>query len=187
LIAAPFYLLGKQIHSRYLWLLLQGAVPGLLVGTWLLHLLSRDAGNPVVILLLGVILGGLSFLLMVLPTSGNSGDTYKMAAWWIVGSYLLLGLGDILLETSGMSATTKLAPKAFASQFPGRHNRGLEPGDHGPCPWKLQRHLDHLVAWGCRRDSGCRGESSRARRTGRRGSAREPRGSRGPSFARSPV
>lgn len=64
----------------------------------------------------GVILGGLSFLLMVLPTSGHSGDTYKMAAWWIVGSYLLLGLGDILLETSGMSATTKLAPKAFASQ-----------------------------------------------------------------------
>src|SRR5467141_4705461 len=56
LIAAPFYLLGKQINSRYLWLLLQGAVPGLLVGTWLLHLLSRDAGNPVVILLLGVIL-----------------------------------------------------------------------------------------------------------------------------------
>ncbi|MFD7206030.1 MULTISPECIES: peptide MFS transporter [unclassified Streptomyces] len=64
----------------------------------------------------GVILGGLSFLLMVIPTSGHSGDTYKMAAWWIVGSYLLLGLGDILLETSGMSATTKLAPKAFSSQ-----------------------------------------------------------------------
>ncbi|MFI6687612.1 peptide MFS transporter [Streptomyces sp. NPDC050485] len=64
----------------------------------------------------GVVLGGLSFLLMVLPTAGHGGDTYKMAAWWIVGSYLLLGLGDILLETSGMSATTKLAPKAFASQ-----------------------------------------------------------------------
>ncbi|MFJ8850670.1 peptide MFS transporter [Streptomyces sp. NPDC102437] len=71
------------------------------------------ASNKIAI---GVILGGLSFLLMVLPTSGHSGDTYKMAAWWIVGSYLLLGLGDILLETSGMSATTKLAPKAFASQ-----------------------------------------------------------------------
>ncbi|MEV0007398.1 peptide MFS transporter [Streptomyces sp. NPDC051840] len=64
----------------------------------------------------GVILGGLSFLLMVLPTSGHTDDSYKMAAWWIVGSYLLLGLGDVLLETSGMSATTKLAPKAFASQ-----------------------------------------------------------------------
>src|SRR5580698_7620384 len=34
LIAAPFYLAGKHIHSRYLWLLLKGAVPGLLVGTW---------------------------------------------------------------------------------------------------------------------------------------------------------
>ncbi|MFC8534668.1 peptide MFS transporter [Streptomyces sp. NPDC057249] len=71
------------------------------------------ASNKIAI---GVILGGLSFLLMVLPTSGHTGDTYKMAAWWIVGSYLLLGLGDILLETSGMSATTKLAPRAFASQ-----------------------------------------------------------------------
>ncbi|MFH8514773.1 peptide MFS transporter [Streptomyces gelaticus] len=71
------------------------------------------ASNKIAI---GVILGGLSFLLMVLPTSGHSGDTFKMAAWWIVGSYLLLGLGDVLLETSGMSATTKLAPKAFASQ-----------------------------------------------------------------------
>lgn len=71
------------------------------------------ASNKIAI---GVILGGLSFLLMVIPTSGHTGDTYKMAAWWIIGSYLLLGLGDVLLETSGMSATTKLAPKAFASQ-----------------------------------------------------------------------
>lgn len=60
LIAAPFYLLEKQIHSRYLWLLLQGAVPGLLAGTWALHLLNRDAGNPVVILLLGVLLAASS-------------------------------------------------------------------------------------------------------------------------------
>lgn len=65
---------------------------------------------------LGVILGGLSFLLMVVPTSGHDGTDYRMAAWWIVGSYLLLGLGDVLLETSGLSASSKLAPKAFSSQ-----------------------------------------------------------------------
>ncbi|MEU8992664.1 peptide MFS transporter [Streptomyces sp. NPDC048558] len=64
----------------------------------------------------GVVLGSLSFLLMVLPTSGHSSDGYLMSVWWIVGSYLLLGLGDVLLETSGMSATTKLAPAAFAGQ-----------------------------------------------------------------------
>ncbi|WP_411101409.1 peptide MFS transporter [Streptomyces sp. cmx-4-9] len=71
------------------------------------------ASNKIAI---GVVLGGLSFLLMVIPTSGHAGDAYRMAAWWIVGSYLLLGLGDVLLETSGMSATSKLAPKAFSSQ-----------------------------------------------------------------------
>ncbi|MET9993237.1 peptide MFS transporter [Streptomyces mutabilis] len=65
---------------------------------------------------LGVILGGLSFLLMVVPTVGHEGTDYRMAAWWIVGSYLLLGLGDVLLETSGLSASSKLAPKAFSSQ-----------------------------------------------------------------------
>src|ERR1700693_2293582 len=60
LIAAPFYLVGKQIHTRYLWLLLQGAVPGLLAGTWALRLLNHDAGNPVVVLLLGIILAASS-------------------------------------------------------------------------------------------------------------------------------
>jgi POT family proton-dependent oligopeptide transporter len=71
------------------------------------------ASNKIAI---GVVLGGLSFLLMVVPTSGHADETYRMAAWWIVGSYLLLGLGDVLLETSGMSATSKLAPKAYGSQ-----------------------------------------------------------------------
>ena len=59
-IAAPFYLAGKLIHSRYLWLLLQGAVPGLLVGTFALRLLNRGAGNPVVIVILGIILAASS-------------------------------------------------------------------------------------------------------------------------------
>jgi hypothetical protein len=56
LIAAPFYLLGKQMHLRYLGLLLLGAVPGLLVGTWALRLLNREAGNPYVIVVLGILL-----------------------------------------------------------------------------------------------------------------------------------
>ncbi len=60
LIAAPFYLLGKQIHSRYLCLLLLGAVPGLLVGTWALRLLNRDAGSPYVIVVLGILLAASS-------------------------------------------------------------------------------------------------------------------------------
>lgn len=56
LIAAPFYLAGKHIHSRYLRLLLLGAVPGLLIGIGILRLLNRNAGSPLVIILLGAVL-----------------------------------------------------------------------------------------------------------------------------------
>src|SRR6266436_6760816 len=60
LVAAPFYLAGKQIHSKYLWLLLKGAVPGLLIGIAVLRLLNRDSGSPLVIILLGLILAASS-------------------------------------------------------------------------------------------------------------------------------
>jgi len=56
LLAAPFYLAGRHIHWRYLWLLLQGAVPGLLVGTLFLRMLSKSGGNPAIVVILGVIL-----------------------------------------------------------------------------------------------------------------------------------
>jgi uncharacterized membrane protein YfcA len=60
LVAAPFYLADKQIHAKYLWLLLKGAVPGLLLGTAVLRLLDRDSGSPLVIILLGLILAASS-------------------------------------------------------------------------------------------------------------------------------
>jgi POT family proton-dependent oligopeptide transporter len=63
----------------------------------------------------GVILGGVSFLVMVPATAGRSGD-WMMSGLWLLVCYLLLGLGDILLETTGMSVTTRLAPAAFSSQ-----------------------------------------------------------------------
>jgi len=83
LIAAPFYLLGKQIHSRYLWLLLQGAIPGLLVGTWALRWLNRDAGNPVVILLLGVLLAASSSVTFIRRVQNHAfaGKNHRWLPW----------------------------------------------------------------------------------------------------------
>jgi uncharacterized membrane protein YfcA len=83
LIAAPFYLLGKQIHSRYLWLLLQGAVPGLLVGIWALRLLNRDAGNPLVVVLLGVVLAASSSVTFVrrVQNPGFAGKNHRWLPW----------------------------------------------------------------------------------------------------------
>ena len=80
LIAVPFYLVGKQIHSRYLWLLLLGAVPGLLAGTWALRLLNRDAGSPVVILLLGILLAASSSITFF-KRAQNPGFAAKNHRW----------------------------------------------------------------------------------------------------------
>ena len=83
LIAAPFYLFRKEIHSRYLWLLLKGAVPGLLVGTWALRLLNRDAGNPVVILLIGVILAASSSVTFIrrVQNQAFAGKHHRSLPW----------------------------------------------------------------------------------------------------------
>src|SRR5260370_22176712 len=46
LIAAPFYLVGKNFHVRYLWLLLLGAIPGLILRAFVLRLLVNPGGDP---------------------------------------------------------------------------------------------------------------------------------------------
>ena len=83
LIAAPFYLLGNQIHSRYLLLLLLGAIPGLLVGTWALRILNRDAANPVVILLLGVVLAASSSVTFIkrVQNPAFAGKNHRWLPW----------------------------------------------------------------------------------------------------------
>src|SRR5216684_2761026 len=80
LIAAPFYLLGKQFHARYLWLLLLGAIPGLLLGTYVLRLLGEEGGNPVVIILLGIMLAASSSVTFA-PCVQNPGFARKNSRW----------------------------------------------------------------------------------------------------------
>src|SRR5215831_2117267 len=55
LVAAPFFLAAKKVHFRYLGLMLLGAVPGLLAGTYLLATM-RTRSNPVVLVLIGATL-----------------------------------------------------------------------------------------------------------------------------------
>jgi uncharacterized membrane protein YfcA len=80
LIAAPFYMIGRQVHWRYLWLLVQGAVPGLLIGTFILRLLDSRAGSPIVVILLGVVLA-LSSSVTFAPRVQNPGFAQKNSRW----------------------------------------------------------------------------------------------------------
>ena len=80
LVAAPFYMLRKHVHAQYLWLLLKGAVPGLLAGTFALRLLSKDAGSPGVIILLGILLAASSAVTFA-PRIQNPRFAKENARW----------------------------------------------------------------------------------------------------------
>src|SRR6266571_9453471 len=80
LIAAPFYLVGKRFHARYLWLLLLGAIPGLLLGTFVLRLLGEEGGNPIVVIVLGIVLAASSSVTFA-PRVQNPGFARKNSRW----------------------------------------------------------------------------------------------------------
>jgi uncharacterized protein len=80
LIAAPFYLVGRHVHGRYLWLLLLGAVPGLLIGTYVLRLLSTAASSPVVVVVLGSLLVASSSISFAQPLQ-NPRFAHKNSRW----------------------------------------------------------------------------------------------------------
>jgi uncharacterized membrane protein YfcA len=80
LVAAPFYLYGKHIHARYFSLLVTGAAQGLIVGTYLLHLLSNRARNPIVLIVLGLLLV-ISSAITFVPAAQNPGFARRNSSW----------------------------------------------------------------------------------------------------------
>ncbi|GAA4200085.1 peptide MFS transporter [Actinocatenispora rupis] len=66
----------------------------------------------------GMVLAGMSYLLMTGPGLIN-GTSVPASPLWLVGSFVVVILGELCLSPVGLSATTKLAPVAFASQTMG--------------------------------------------------------------------
>lgn len=58
---------------------------------------------------------GMSFVVMMIPAY-LSGGKDLVSPLWLVLSFFLVVVGELLLSPVGLSATTKLAPKAFAAQ-----------------------------------------------------------------------
>ncbi len=56
LVAAPFYLASRHINFRYLFLMLLGAVPGLLAGTYILLTMNTKHIAPFVLFIIGLML-----------------------------------------------------------------------------------------------------------------------------------
>jgi len=64
----------------------------------------------------GLMFAGASFLLMALPGT-MFGTDGRVSPLWLVGSWALVIIGEMLISPVGLSVTTKLAPKAFMSQM----------------------------------------------------------------------
>lgn len=65
---------------------------------------------------LGLMFAGLSFIVMIFPAIFN-GTESLVSPLWLVLSFFLVVLGELLLSPVGLSASTKLAPAAFAAQM----------------------------------------------------------------------
>jgi POT family proton-dependent oligopeptide transporter len=63
----------------------------------------------------GLFFASMSFLVMIIPAYLNGTDTL-VSPYWLVLSFFLVVIGELLLSPVGLSATTKLAPQAFAAQ-----------------------------------------------------------------------
>ena len=64
---------------------------------------------------LGLLFAGLSFLVILVP-GYFAGTDSLVSPIWLVLSYFIVVLGELLLSPVGLSATTKLAPAAFSAQ-----------------------------------------------------------------------
>ncbi|NBW65746.1 MFS transporter, partial [bacterium] len=69
----------------------------------------------------GLLMTGLGFWIMVaaakLVISG--GVTTRVSAWWLIGSYMLQSVGELMISPVGLSSMTALAPKKYVGQMMG--------------------------------------------------------------------
>lgn len=79
-------------------------------------LADRAPRTPVkfAIALLGV---GLSFLILIIPMSSYQNNGSYAAIWWLMTTYVLQTWAELLLSPTGLSATSKLAPRGSSGQM----------------------------------------------------------------------
>jgi POT family proton-dependent oligopeptide transporter len=70
---------------------------------------------------LGLLFGGLGFAVMIPAAYAvlNSGGALKVSPWWLVVSYFIQTIGELLLSPVGLSSMTKLSPRKYVGQMMG--------------------------------------------------------------------
>ncbi|MBK9630020.1 MAG: peptide MFS transporter [Saprospiraceae bacterium] len=68
---------------------------------------------------LGLLISGLSVLVMVAAVKAGNNGSEKVAIWWLVGSYGVITLGELFLSPMGLSIVSKLSPPRITALMMG--------------------------------------------------------------------
>ena len=67
----------------------------------------------------GLLVSALSTLVMVFAVYYSDNGIHKASAWWLVGGYGVITIGELFLSPMGLSMVSKLAPVRFAALMMG--------------------------------------------------------------------
>ncbi|MFJ2936749.1 peptide MFS transporter [Streptomyces sp. NPDC087219] len=95
---------------------------------WLWLARKNQEPNTIVKFAMGLVLVGASFFVFIVPMN-MAGDGTKVSPMWLVTIYMIQTIGELCLSPVGLSVTTKMAPKKYASQMMGVWFLAVTAGD----------------------------------------------------------
>jgi POT family proton-dependent oligopeptide transporter len=70
---------------------------------------NREPSTPTKIAL-GLFISAISVLVMILAVNASGNGTEKASVWWLIGTYGIITIGELLLSPMGLSLVSKLSP-----------------------------------------------------------------------------
>jgi len=67
----------------------------------------------------GLLISALSVLVMVAAVKAGNNGSEKVSVWWLIGSYGVITIGELLLSPMGLSLVSKLSPVGITSLMMG--------------------------------------------------------------------
>ncbi|MBX9424860.1 MULTISPECIES: peptide MFS transporter [Streptomyces] len=95
---------------------------------WLWLARKNQEPNTIVKFAMGLVLVGASFFVFIVPM-GMAGDGSLVSPMWLVSIYMIQTIGELCLSPVGLSVTTKMAPRKYASQMMGVWFLAVTAGD----------------------------------------------------------
>ncbi|MER5890328.1 oligopeptide:H+ symporter [Streptomyces sp. NPDC001941] len=95
---------------------------------WLWLARKNQEPNTIVKFSMALVLVGASFFVFIVPMN-MAGDGTKVSPMWLVSIYMIQTIGELCLSPVGLSVTTKMAPKKYASQMMGVWFLAVTAGD----------------------------------------------------------